>query len=888
MDNTLQVHAAAVRKALGPYRGLLKTKSGRGYRLLGRWIAQSKDARVDPVDRTRVQARVEPEPAHVEPVQSNLPATASDLIGQAAAVRQLLDLTSAYRVVTLTGPGGIGKTRLALEVSRILLPEFKGDVSFAELTSVTDDSLVATAVASVLGLHLGGADISPESLARAVGGRRLLLVIDNCEHVIDAVANLVEMLLRLCPATSVLATSRELMRIEGEHAYRVPPLDVPAEDLSELAQNQLLESSAVQLFIARAAAQQVELRRQGELSSVAAICRRLDGIPLAIEFAAARAVTLGVEHVLSRLDDRFALLTSGRRTALPKHRTLRATLDWSYELLSDPERLLLRRLAIFTGAFSLEAANAVTASSELPPSEVTDVIVNLVAKSLLTRNNAGIAAQFRLLETTRAYALEKFVESGEVQQFARQHAEYYRDLFKKLEYGRGATPATIADLGNARAALEWCFEVNGNIAIGIELASVAAPGFLAMSLLSECHYWTGRAIRALDDARQGGPEEMHLQACFGLSSMHMFGQGDVARSALDRSLAIAEEHGDVLNQFGLLGMLHMFHVRGGDFNIALEFARRRRTLARAIEDPATIALSQSILGRSLHMMGDLRGARAELEASLQNWSRPHRTNSIYLAYDRNFRPGSALARTLWLLGYPAQAVERAQEAIAIAQRLDRPQSLVIVLLWAASVFLWTGDLENAELHTNSSISYAETLSLGALLAVGQCRKAELVIHRGHAKEGVVSLRAALEKIRAMRFGVLRTEFNISLVQGLAAIGQCAEGLASIDETIREVETHGEAVYMPELLRVRGGPLLSMPQPRSDEAELCLTRSLELSRAQGARAWELRTATDLAALYVARGRPERARALLQPAFDQFAEGRETADLRAAERLLTALS
>jgi hypothetical protein len=287
------------------------------------------------------------------------------------------------------------------------------------------------------------------------------------------------------------------------------------------------------------------------------------------------------------------------------------------------------------------------------------------------------------------------------------------------------------------------------------------------------------------------------------------------------------------------------------------------------------------------MMGDLRGARSELEASLENWSHPHRTSSVYLAYDRNFRPGSALARTLWLLGYPDQAVERAHQAIAVAQRLDKPQSLVIVLLWAASVFLWTGDLRNAELHTDLSISYAETLSLSALLAVGRCRKAELAIHRGHANEGVVSLQAALEKTHAMRFGVLKTEFNISLVQALAATGQFTEGLTLIDETIRGVATHGEDVYMPELLRVRGGLLLSMSQPRSAEAEMYLMQSLDLSRAQGARAWELRTAMDLAALYAGQGQSKSARALLQPAFDQFAEGRETADLQAAERLLATL-
>jgi hypothetical protein len=287
------------------------------------------------------------------------------------------------------------------------------------------------------------------------------------------------------------------------------------------------------------------------------------------------------------------------------------------------------------------------------------------------------------------------------------------------------------------------------------------------------------------------------------------------------------------------------------------------------------------------MMGVIATAHAELEASLRNWSRPHRTSSIYLAYDRGFLPGASLARTLWFLGHPEQAVACARQAVATAQSMEKPQSLVLILLWAASVFLWTGDHQNAQSHTDLSISYAEALSLGALLEVAQCRKAELAIHLGDANEGVATLRAGLEKIHALRIGILTTEFNISLVQGLGAIGEFAEALTLADAAMQSVETHGDTTYMPELLRVKGGLLLSMPRPRSDDAETCLRRSLELARAQGARAWELRTATDLAALLAARGRNESARALLRPVFEQFTEGRETADPRAAQRLLSAL-
>jgi predicted ATPase len=219
--------------------------------------------------------------------------------------------------------------------------------------------------------------------------------------------------------------------------------------------------------------------------------------------------------------------------------------------------------------------------------------------------------------------------------------------------------------------------------------------------------------------------------------------------------------------------------------------------------------------------------------------------------------------------------------------MDHPASLVVVLAWAASIFLWTGDLRSAEQHIVSPISLAESHSLQPLIAVGQARKAELVIRRGDAKNGIESLRDSLEKIHAVRYELITTEFDISLVRGLGAIGRLTEAITLINETIQRVETNSDAAYMPELLRVKGRLLLSKPQSNAGEAELCYMQSLELSRRQGARAWELRTATDLAALFGSQGRSESARALLRPVFEQFTEGSDTADLKAAERVLATL-
>ncbi len=423
--------------------------------------------------------------------------------------------------------------------------------------------------------------------------------------------------------------------------------------------------------------------------------------------------------------------------------------------------------------------------------------------------------------------------------------------------------------------------------IGVGLAAAAAPVFLAMSLLTECHRWSERAIRALDDATRGGHEEMHLQAALGVSLMFTRGNSEAARVALGKSLAIAEERGDAPDQLQLLNLLHMFHHRIGDFKTALYYARRSSAAAETIAIPAAIALAHCLLGSSLHHIGDLGGARAELEAALQGGPGYQQTSTIYLDFEHYNYAGVALARTLWLQGRPAQAMERARQSVKDAASMGHPVALSRALVWAVYVFLWAGDLDSADEHTDWLISHAESHSLGPYLAVGRGYKGALTIRRGDATSGVESLPRCLEVLHAARYELLTPTFNISLVEGLAALGRFAEGIALIDETISLVESSGDVSYMPELLRAKGGLLLSMPQPSVDDAQACFRRSLELSRRQGARAWELRTAVDLAALLAARGQRESARALLQPVFEQFDEGSDTADLKAAERLLATL-
>jgi predicted ATPase/DNA-binding winged helix-turn-helix (wHTH) protein len=879
-EGSLRFHIASLRKALGDGEGdarYIATVAGRGYCF------------VAPISRSSNRGEAPTAGAAGFP-HANLPSQLVRMVGRAADTLTLSAQLIDARFATIVGAGGIGKTTVAVAVAHHLIQTFAGAVVFVDLGALSDPNLVTTTLASMLGLSVQTDDPTPNLIAY-VRNRRILLVLDTCEHLIEAVATVTSRIFLAAPQVHILATSREALRVEGEHVYKLDPLACPPDDPTlTAAVTQTFPAS--QLFVERAVASGARLDlTDAEATIVASICRKLGGVALAIELAAGRVEAYGLQRTASLLDERLTLLWPGHRTAPPRQQTLQATLDWSYGLLSGPERVVLRRLAVFVGYFTIEAALAVVPSTTVDQGVVFGVIDSLIAKSMVAAHPVGAMMRYRLLDTTRAYALSMSLDDAEVADLAMRHATHYRRWLEQTgtEWPTLSSAAEraphLAGLANVRAALEWCFGVNGNTEVGIGLAAAAAPVFMAISLLTECNRWSERAILALDEATRGGLEEMRLQAGLGMSLMFTRVHSDAAHAAFRRSLAIAEERVDIPNQMLLLGPLHMFHFRTGDFKTSLHYAQRSSSVAGTTGDPAAVALSHCLTGVSLHSMGDLRGARAELEATLQHPPGSQRARTIYLGFDYYNWAGIALARTLWMQGHPAQAVERVRQTVKNAARLDHTVTLTIVLHWAASVFLWAGDLLNAEKHLDWFISCAETHSLGPYLAVGRGLKGELAIRRGDVTGGVENLQACLEKLHAARYELITAALNIALVQGLAALGRFAEGITLIEETIRLVEANGGLAYMPESLRVKGRLILAMREPNEDEAEMCFGRSLKLSRHQGARGWELRSAIDSAVLLDAQGRRERAVALLRPVFDQFVEDDDTADLKAAKRLLS---
>src|SRR6516164_3377604 len=622
-DNNLHAQIKALRKAFSDH-GLIRTIVGRGYQFRGEVRARRSGQCEGAEPGTASDVSGPPR------APTNLPAPTSDLIGREVAIEEVIGLMADHRFVTLTGTGGIGKTRLGLEVARHLLPQFADGVWIAELAALSDPQLVPIAVATAFGLELISGVVSPDRIAAALGAKQIMLVLDNCEHVIDVAAEMVEALLHANPTARVIATSREPLRAESEHLYRVSPLAVPAEDIQAL--EDLLLHGAVALFVARAQEADPHFSPdQQTAAAIATICRRLDGIPLALELAAARASTLGLQELVSRLDDCFSLLTEGRRTALQRHQTLRATLDWSYELLSESERVVLRRLSIFVGGFTLVGASAVIGSADVLASDVIDAMANLAAKSLLAADVDGAAVHYRLLETTRAYAREKLAEHGELDQAARRHAEYYKDLCgqAEAEWQTRPTAEWLADygrqIGNVRTALDWAFSPRGDASIGVALTAAAVPLWCQLSLLDECRW---RVEQALSHVASGSGRdtnrEMQLEAALGLALFHTRGATRETGAAWTRALAIADR----------------------------------------------------MIGTVLRFMGDLTNARRRIERMLDRYIDPLlRSHAIRFVWDQRVAGEMVLAVILWLQGFPDQAMRTVRRTIESAQARDHTMSL---------------------------------------------------------------------------------------------------------------------------------------------------------------------------------------------------------------------
>ncbi len=884
-EHSLQFHISALRKVLGEDRGFIKTISGRGYRFVADVTAATGEQ-----EALTGRGGLSPPPLPDAESPTNLPA-ASELIGRDVELSDACALLTAHRLVTLVGAGGIGKTRLGLQVARHLRSNFADGVWVAELGPLSDPDLVPVTVATALGIEIVGGAVTPERVARELGAKQLLLVLDNCEHVIDAAARMAEALLRANPALHVMATSREPLQAADECLYRVPPLAVPAEGTEDI--EDLLRYGAVQLFVSRVRATEPHFAPDQSIApAIAAICRRLDGIALAIELAAARVAALGVQAVAALLDDCFDVLTGGRRTALPRHRTLRATFDWSYELLSEAERVVLRRLSIFGNGFALKAATAVAAGAEIAASDVIDCVANLVTKSLVVIDISGAKVRYRLLETTRAYAREKLAESGEFGQVARAQAELLRHLLERAETEWETRPTVewLAHHGrridDLRAALDWSFSPHGDTSIGVALTVASVPLWLQLSLMEECRGRVERALASLAPGSSGDlRHKMKLYAALGLSLMETKGPA-CAGAAWTKALELAESLDDTEYQLRALWGLWMCALTSGEYRTALALAQRFCSLAANQPDPVDLLVGDRMTATPLHYLGDQTNARRHIERMLARYVTPvHRSHIIRFQFDHRLRASCTLALILWLQGFPNQAMRTAQSSVGEAVTDNALSMCNTLAQGACPIALFIGDLAAAERFVAMLLDHSASHALAVWHAEGHCFKGALFIQRGDVVIGSQYLRCALDELRKIGFVQRCPAFLGVLAEGLARAGQVAEGLVAIDEALALCERDEGRWCVAELLRIKGELVVSEGGPDAAvAAEDHFRQALDWARRQGALSWELRAATSLARLWRDQNRPKAAHEVLAPMYNRFTEGFETTDLKAAKLLL----
>jgi len=704
-ESNIQVQVSALRKALGKERNLILTVPLRGYRFAGNVRLLDADGRALPQEA--------PVPPTVRQIPTNLPAPVSDFIGRETELRELRELLRHNRLVTLVGTGGIGKTRLGLEAARATLEEFPDGVWLAELAPLTDPDLVASAINTALGLQSGAGRWTSERLAAALRGRRLLLVMDNCEHLIGAAAREAETLLRAVPGVCILATSQEPLGLDGECTYRLSPLEFPAEETAELAA--ALRHDAVRLFAARARAADPHFDlSERNAATVATICRRLDGIPLAIELAAARAAALGIEGLARRLDLRFHVLTGGRRTALPRHQTLRATLDWSHRLLAEPDRIVLRRLAVFAGSFSLEAAASVVADPALAEWEVIGRIAELVDKSLVVADASGTVRRYRLLESTHAYAMEKLADSGEFGSLARLHALHFRDYVRSALGLWEETPsvqwleAQAPEIDNIRVALDWAFGADGDPAIGMELAAASYPLWYLLSLMQEGR---ARLERAMDAIGPSTPKPIEARLRYGYGFLSTGEPRGRALPALRRAVSLYRESGEPLDLGRALSFCGLNLARTGRLAEGLAALEEARGHLSATAHPKSLALCLTNLAIARTVAGDFEIARALLDESLAVGA--HSKADFWVWRARIYKAEVEFAE-----GQLEEAIRQAREVVSLSRAARRTGLLGHALCNLAGYLIARGDLEEAGAALREGLPLAQESELDAVLLAG--------------------------------------------------------------------------------------------------------------------------------------------------------------------------
>ncbi|QHD06459.1 ATP-binding protein [Pseudomonas sp. R76] len=847
-DGNLRVHMAALRKALGDGQAgqrYIVTVAQRGYSFVAPLSIEPMTLAADGIPHSQ---------GH------NLPLRRTRMLGRQALIDALVQQLPQQRFITLTGAGGIGKTTVALRVAELLIGHYRDGIRLLDLAPLSAPAMILPNLAALL-------DLTPTehepllTLARSLHARQLLLVIDNCEHLLDDIALISETLLRHAPHVHILATSREALRAEGEHVQRLEPLACPPATGNRA---QALGYPALQLLIERALSHQDSFElSEADLPLAIDICQRLDGIPLAIELVAAQIQRFGLQRLRVQMEDNVRLLTRGRRSALPRQQTLRATLDWSFALLTACEQICLRRLAVFRGGFSLASAAAVIAGEQIAPNEVLGSITQLVAKSLLNVEAGDDEVAYRLLDITRTYALEKLSMANELEATRERHAARCLALMEQAQedWELIATQAWINRYAplreDIRAALDGCLGDGGAHLLGIRLTVSAMPLWQELSLLREHGLYVNKALARLAQSRAPSQRlHMALQLALGSFSYHTQGGTPQTLQAFACARRLAEAGKDLGGQLRAVSGHMAVNLCSGNYREALAQSLQFDQLGPQSE-PLLDLSAQRLRVLAQHFAGNQALALHNAEQVIQRMAHSGHlnrfTHGFGVQYDQSVASLTILARTLWLRGFPERAWRTANQALELALQINHGTSICYTLALAGVVIArYNGD------------SAAARSLLDLLLQQAHKHSVQLFHTWARHYEGT----ASDKDLQGL---------------GLAQDTLVTFNALTVDDALFERARSGAAGWCtPEILRVRAEAI-----PDLRKRESLLLEALGLAHQQGALAWELRSATALAQLWQGQGRVQAARDLLNSVYTQFSEGFATHDLLRVRRLLDEL-
>lgn len=866
---SLRVRIADLRKLLehGDEGRYLTNVPGRGYS----FVAE--------VSRTAIETRA----SDVKP-RYDLPPLPAFIVGRTEATAELSRALTAGRLISIVGPGGIGKTTVALSVAWSLLNTFDGEVCFVELSPLGDPALLPSTIVSSFGLPVQADDPIP-ALVKHLSGRRTLLVLDSAEHLIFEAAALAERLYGEIPTLHILVTTREALRIPGENAHQLPALEIPPDD-PQITLAEAGTYSAAHLFLEHCnRGGRLEELSDADAATITGICRKLGGLALALELIAGRVKTFGLAETVSLLDSEFALRWPGRPTVPQRHQTLNATLDWSYNLLEEAEQVVLRRLSVFAGHFTLRSARHIAAHTDLDEADVLQALNGLVSKYLVPITASSDIPGFRLLDTTRTYAVAKLAESNEVDALRRRQAIYYRDVLRDAE-GDSRGVGDTSDIDNIRAALRWAFGKGGDAALGADLVAYSAPLWLSKALLSECLSWMSKAAAVYADNEEAAYQLMLILAAQGVAEFQMGGMSKETTANWIKALELAEQLGDVPQQLFAHVILWTRAIRESWYTDALAAAERFSSASQRIKYPGFHATSEWVLGHTKHHLGRQNEVRMHFEASLDADTEEARLNFARAGgIDRRSDLSGIMANTLWLQGFPDQAARWGEQSIAEARALKLEMSVGAAMIWAGfTKYLSETDTGSVARDMVELLEHARSFSADSeagfalsILGLYQARQGEFDAGRQSMREGL------------RHFANAHVESFSPLVLchfcEVALTSKRLDDAADLMSELKARDRNPEHFCTPEILRVRAQLAISQGVPEVGESYF--RDAIAMARRQGALSWELRATTSAARFMTAHGRDTEARDLLQPTYERVTEGFGTADLCAARDMLSEL-